>query len=140
MVQNNKPELMEIDEIKVKYEGPIEDDFYEPRMPVMRAVIYSTVDEIEKSEITIEDTKLNFSFGSIQSSVVKRTYDCNECSKHFQSSSNLKRHMLVHTKEKPFGCNKCSRHFRSSSKLKRHMLVHTEHRPFECYECSKKFK
>lgn len=55
MVQNIKFGLMEADEISVKYEVSVEDDFCEPQMPLSRAVIYATVDEIDKSEITIED-------------------------------------------------------------------------------------
>ncbi|XP_069669637.1 B-cell lymphoma 6 protein homolog isoform X4 [Periplaneta americana] len=39
--------------------------------------------------------------------VVKNAYDCNFCGRRCSNSSQLKRHVLVHTGEKPFRCDVC---------------------------------
>lgn len=60
----------------------------------------------------------------------------------FSQSSNLNKHYLTHTNEKPFkclwpNCNKC---FKQSSNLNKHRLVHTGEKPFACDypQCNKR--
>ena len=61
----------------------------------------------------------------------------------FSQSSNLNKHYLTHTNEKPFkclwpNCNKC---FKQSSNLNKHRLVHTGEKPFACDypQCNKRY-
>lgn len=49
-------QLMDSDEIQVKYEKSFECDIPEPELPVRSEILY----DITKSDITIEDTKLIF--------------------------------------------------------------------------------
>lgn len=59
---------------------------------------------------------------------------CPFCGVEFLST-NIKRHIMVHTGEKPFACKYCS--YRSSQKtnLLKHELTHTGEKPFKCPYC-----
>eukprot|EP00037_Helgoeca_nana_P011023 m.98403 g.98403 ORF g.98403 m.98403 type:complete len:345 (+) comp20558_c0_seq5:269-1303(+) len=48
-------------------------------------------------------------------------HTCPYCSKVFVSQSKVKRHCLVHTKDKPFHCNTCFTRFTQKSALKAHV-------------------
>jgi hypothetical protein len=54
------------------------------------------------------------------------------CQKIFPSSSKLKRHMIVHTKEKPFACNICGAEFTQKISLKMHM---ERYKIYTCRTC-----
>ena len=66
-------------------------------------------------------------------------YVCGICYKHFKIAQGVRRHMLIHTGEKPYTCNSCSKQFAQASNLKQHMLVHTGDKPYTCDVCLKQF-
>ena len=70
----------------------------------------------------------------------ERPYSCKICGKDFQQSYHLKEHMRVHTGEKPFSCQTCGKDFQQSSHLKYHMTIHTGEGPFSCKTCGKIFQ
>ncbi|XP_069564878.1 uncharacterized protein [Brachyistius frenatus] len=66
---------------------------------------------------------------------------CPYCGK-MVSLSTMARHKLIHTGERPFKCivPECDKYFRSTSEVKRHVLIHhSTERPYKCDVCGKGF-
>ena len=61
---------------------------------------------------------------------------CTTCLKRFPTPSQLERHMLTHSGEKPFICNTCGRKFTQKSHLNRHLQDHEDN--LICSICLKK--
>ena len=61
-----------------------------------------------------------------------KEYHCNQCSFSTHRSSNLIRHMRIHTDEKPFSCHLCPRTFRTNTLLRNHINTHTGVKPYKC--------
>ncbi|XP_029417684.1 zinc finger protein 92 homolog isoform X1 [Nannospalax galili] len=68
-----------------------------------------------------------------------RRYLCQQCGKSFSRSSNLIKHRVIHSGEKPFECSDCGKLFRRSLALLEHQRIHTGDKPYECGECGKTF-
>ncbi|XP_072289531.1 PR domain zinc finger protein 12-like [Eucyclogobius newberryi] len=60
---------------------------------------------------------------------------CVICHRGFNSRSNLRSHMRIHTLDKPFVCRFCNRRFSQSSTLRNHVRLHTGERPYKCVVC-----
>ncbi|GAA6069461.1 zinc finger protein 770 [Tachysurus ichikawai] len=50
----------------------------------------------------------------------RQDYSCSVCLKHFNAPSKLRRHVLIHTGQRPFRCTVCFRGFRQKSHLQVH--------------------
>ncbi|KAF1387720.1 hypothetical protein PFLUV_G00082900 [Perca fluviatilis] len=64
---------------------------------------------------------------------------CTECGRAFNSHSNLRIHLNVHTGARPYTCSDCGKSFSQSGALKIHRRIHTGERPFICSFCEKGF-
>ena len=49
---------------------------------------------------------------------------CYMCDKTFSSPFNLKRHLALHTGDKPWKCSECGKCFTQKANLKAHTIVH----------------
>ncbi|XP_050430854.1 zinc finger protein 664-like isoform X5 [Adelges cooleyi] len=68
-----------------------------------------------------------------------QNYKCNMCLKPFSDKSQIRRHMRVHTGEKPYKCEFCEKAYSQKPMLQIHKRVHTGEKPFKCTVCLKSF-
>ncbi|KAG7469223.1 hypothetical protein MATL_G00126670 [Megalops atlanticus] len=64
---------------------------------------------------------------------------CTECGRAFNSHSNLRIHLNVHTGARPYACTDCGKSFSQSGALKIHRRIHTGERPYTCTYCGRGF-
>ena len=83
----------------------------------------------------LEDPVYKFNPERVKSNVVPGRLKCTLCRRGFNSRSNLRSHMRIHTLEKPFQCKYCKKSFSQSSTLRNHTRLHTGEKPYKCNVC-----
>ncbi|XP_066275170.1 histone-lysine N-methyltransferase PRDM9-like [Branchiostoma lanceolatum] len=68
-----------------------------------------------------------------------KQFKCPHCSYSTDMSTDLKRHLLTHTGEKPHKCPTCGKGFTLKAHLQRHQRAHTGEKPYRCEECGRSF-
>ncbi|XP_071090511.1 uncharacterized protein [Haliotis cracherodii] len=66
-------------------------------------------------------------------------YKCPTCERSFIQRCDMKRHMLIHTKQEPHKCQVCGKGYIRKSDLVVHMRFHSKDRPFKCTQCTKEY-
>ncbi|XP_076022409.1 zinc finger and BTB domain-containing protein 17 [Genypterus blacodes] len=68
------------------------------------------------------------------------THKCKDCGKKFTHTGNFKRHIRIHTGEKPFTCRDCNKAFSDPAACKAHEKTHSPLKPFCCSTCGKSYR
>lgn len=68
-----------------------------------------------------------------------RPYSCTDCGKSFSQSGALKIHRRIHTGERPYSCGFCGRGFPHLAGVRAHQRTHTGEKPYRCSQCGKCF-
>jgi hypothetical protein len=75
----------------------------------------------------------------------KKAFRCliSECGKTFRFKSDMERHIIIHSKDRPYTCTfaSCNKKFKRPDALKNHLQTHNEDFPFICTSpgCDEKF-
>ncbi|KAJ2946929.1 hypothetical protein O0L34_g16271 [Tuta absoluta] len=70
----------------------------------------------------------------------KLPFVCEVCSKAFKRTQALRRHRLMHNAaNKKVPCDQCSMTFYNKNQLKHHLRIHTRERPYNCEICSQPY-
>ncbi|GIZ02138.1 hypothetical protein CEXT_484521 [Caerostris extrusa] len=80
-----------------------------------------------------------FTDAGINSIKTAKRYQCFSCGYSTSRSDDLKKHIRIHTGERPFRCTFCTKTCNEKGALNKHMRIHTGERPFKCPKCDKTF-
>ncbi|XP_061620869.1 zinc finger protein 84-like isoform X2 [Phyllopteryx taeniolatus] len=93
----------------------------------------------ESDDITSHSTDTDEDEHSKGDTTQNKHWKCSHCDKTFGGKTDRRRHMMIHTGEKPFSCSDCGKRFSQRGHLNSHKRTHTGEKPFACSVCGKRF-
>uniref|UniRef100_A0A3F2YW30 Protein krueppel n=1 Tax=Anopheles dirus TaxID=7168 RepID=A0A3F2YW30_9DIPT len=73
--------------------------------------------------------------------IVEKMFKCEMCPKSFKNKEDWKRHVRVHTGEKPYTCDICSKGFAQKANLLSHRKTHLKPNVvYKCERCARTFR
>ncbi|XP_075383805.1 transcriptional repressor CTCFL [Tenrec ecaudatus] len=106
---------------------------------IMLTIANMLVEEAGESPSSSEAVAAKASKQQKKTKGAKQTFHCDTCTFASSRVSSFKRHMKIHTSEKPHGCHLCVKAFRTVTLLRNHVNTHTGTRPFKCEDCDMAF-
>ncbi|XP_062863097.1 zinc finger protein 271 [Trichomycterus rosablanca] len=99
--------------------------------------------ETEQTDVdsmpSARDTSPPLTFKHETSDNPRARYLCNTCGRKFTRTSDVRRHQLTHTGERPFRCTHCEKTFQHSWDLTKHCRKFHGEATFSCSLCSGQF-
>ncbi|KAG5448361.1 hypothetical protein CSKR_107070 [Clonorchis sinensis] len=74
----------------------------------------------------VTESRLRQHADSVHSNTMKPNYVCLLCAASFSCRSSLKRHMVIHSGERPYKCTICHKLFKFYASCQRHMKLHLD--------------
>ncbi|XP_054163734.1 zinc finger protein 236-like [Oppia nitens] len=135
---NQNPEYIDLTNTKISLESNVEN----VSLDVIKTSDQSIDSQTNDKQIAqIFDPATGAQQTHIVRKIGKTSYrQCLYCNKDFKKSSDLIRHMRIHTHDKPFKCSECFRAFTVKGTLSAHLRTHSGVvKPFICQICKKSF-
>lgn len=82
--------------------------------------------------------KKSHSDNKLSDNKLKKT-SCHICGR-MVTETNLRKHLITHTDDRPFMCTICNKSFKYPETLAAHILIHKDEKPYQCKYCDKKFR
>ncbi|XP_065199306.1 zinc finger protein 629-like [Sycon ciliatum] len=98
-----------------------------PRLHVMPPHQHDLVEPLPQSNLLGQQPSTKEPAKSAKDKLV-----CPECNKSFSYPSEFKRHISVHTGERPYPCRECGKTFKMKYYLNIHRRTHTGYKPYMC--------
>lgn len=144
--QNALSELMKLVQIEddIKIEANKAENFQQTKRKASRKVIHCPdLSDYFPNEILLEEFQriAHENNADLTGNAVseKQKYICDICNKVSSKLSNLRRHMMIHSDERPHACDICDKRFRRADKLRFHQNSHANIKPYECKICWRRF-
>ena len=92
--------------------------------------------DVTSLEVLDEDHQMNKAEDKINGGPHKKArVSCSVCDQDFSDLPSMRRHRLIHSKEKPFQCEFCEKAFRRKDNLREHRNIHTLENVYSCTHC-----